>query len=80
MVKDEIKIKDENSEMFDKKQIDLVIRNSTLDDEINCSLLEEWILKECQGCSLNDICNGIDKVVNEYVNSNTRVVSSFSFE
>ena len=80
MVKDEIKMKDENSEVFDKKQIALVIRNSTLGDELNCSLLEEGILKECQGCSLNGICNGIDKVVDEYVNNNTRVVNSFNFE
>ena len=77
MVKDEIKMKDENSELFDKKQIALAIRNSTLDDDLSCSILEEGILKEC---SLNDICNGIDKVVDEYVNTNTRVVSSFSFE
>lgn len=80
MVKDEIKMTDENSEVFDKKQIALAIRNSTLDDELSCSILEEGILKECQGCSLNDICSGIDKVAYEYVNSNTRVVSSFSFE
>lgn len=79
MVKDEIKMKDENSEVFDKKQIALAIRNSTLDDELSCSILEEGILKKCQGCSLNGICNGIDKVVDEYVNNNTRVVSSFSF-
>ena len=79
MVKDEIKMKDENSEVFDKKQIALAIRNSTLDDELSCSLLEEGVLNDCQGCSLNDICNGIDKVVDEYVNNNTRVVSSFSF-
>lgn len=79
MVKNEIKMKDENSEVFDKKQIALAIRNSTLDDELSCSILEEGILKECQGCNLKDICNGIDKVVDEYVNNNTRVVSSFSF-
>lgn len=63
MVKDEIKMKDENSEVFDKKQIDLAIRNSTLDDEFSCSILEKGILKRCQGCSLKDICNGIYKVV-----------------
>lgn len=80
MVKDEIKMKDENSEVFDKKQIALAIRNSTLDDELSCSLLEEGILKECQGCSLSDICNEIDKVIDEYVNNNTRVVSSFNFK
>ena len=79
MVKDEIKMKDENSEVFDKKQIALAIRNSTLDDELSCSILEEGILKDCQWCNLSDICKGIDKVVDEYVNNNTRVVSSFSF-
>jgi hypothetical protein len=39
MVKDEIKMMNEKSERFDKKQIALVIRNSTLDDELSCSLL-----------------------------------------
>ena len=47
MVKDEIKMKSENSQSFDKKQVALAIRNSTLDDEMGCSLLEEGIIKGC---------------------------------
>lgn len=77
MVKNEIKIK---SEVFDKKQIALAIRNSTFDDELKCSLLEEGILNKCEGCSLRYICDGIDQVVESYVDKTTEVVNNFNFE
>lgn len=80
MVKDEIKMKCEEGEVFDKKQIALAIRNSTLDDELICSLLEEGILNKCDGCSLKDICDGIDKVADSYVEKTAKVVNSFTFE
>jgi len=80
MVKDEIKMTSENSECFDKKQIALAIRNSTLDDELTCSLLEAGILKDCQACSLKYICDGIDEIVEDYVDKTTKVVSSFNFD
>ena len=79
MIKDEIKMKSENSESFDKKQIALAIRNSTFDDELKCSLLEEGILGKCEGCGLKSICDGIDKVSEEYINETTRVVKTFNF-
>ncbi|OOM13952.1 hypothetical protein CLOSAC_20380 [Clostridium saccharobutylicum] len=37
MTKDEIKIKSEEGEIFDRKQIALAIRNSTFNDELRCS-------------------------------------------
>jgi len=80
MVKDEIKMKSENSDRFDKKQIALAIRNSTLEDELKCSLLEEGIIKDCQVCSLKCICEGIDEIVEDYVDKTTKVVNSFNFE
>jgi len=80
VVKDEIKMKSENSQSFDKKQVALAIRNSTLDDEMGCSLLEEGIIKDCQVCNLKCICDGIDEVSEAYVEKTTNVVSSFSFE
>jgi hypothetical protein len=80
MIKDEIKMISENSERFDKKQIALAIRNSTLDDELGCSLLEEGIIKDCERCSLRCICNGIDEVTEAYIQKITKVVSTFSFE
>ena len=52
MVKNEIKINSEEGEVFDKKQIALAIRNSTFDDDLKCSLLEDGILNKCEGCSL----------------------------
>ncbi|WP_297422773.1 hypothetical protein [Clostridium sp.] len=80
MVKNEIKIKSEEGEVFDKKQIALAIRNSTFDDELKCSLLEEGILNKCEGCSLRYICDGIDQVVESYVDKTTEVVNNFNFE
>lgn len=80
MVKDEIKMKSEEGEIFDKKQIALAIRNSTLEDELRCSLLDEGILNKCEGCSLKYICDGIDKVYDDYVEKTTKVVNSFTFD
>lgn len=80
MVKNEIKIKSEEGEVFDKKQIALAIRNSTFDDELRCSLLDDGILNKCEGCSLKYICDGINQVVESYVDKTTEVVNKFSFE
>lgn len=80
MIRDEIRLNSEEGEVFDKKQIALVIRNSTFSDELRCSLLDDGILDKCQGCSLRYICDGIDQVVNNYVEKTTEVVNNFSFE
>ena len=80
MVKNEIKIKSEEGEVFDKKQIALAIRNSTFDDELRCSLLDDVILNKWGGCSLKYICDGIDQVVENYVDKTTEVVNNFNFE
>ena len=80
MIRDEIKIGSEEGEVFDKKQIALAIRNSTFEDDLKCSLLEDGILDKCQGCSLKYICDGIDQVVDNYVEKTTEVVNNFNFE
>ncbi|WP_297426574.1 hypothetical protein [Clostridium sp.] len=80
MIRNEIKISAEDKEVFDKKQLALAIRNSTFDDELSCSLLEDGILNKCEGCSLKYICDGIDKVTEDYIDKTTEVVNSFSFE
>lgn len=80
MIRDEIKISSEEGKVFDKKQIALAIRNSTFDDELKCSLLENGILDKCKGCSLKYICDGIDQVVDNYVEKTTEVVNNFNFE
>ena len=79
MIKDEIKIKTEGAETYDKKQIALAIRNSTYNDDLSCSLIDEGILDKCEGCGLKSICDGIDKVSEEYINETTRVVKTFNF-
>ena len=80
MMRNEIKIGSEVGEVFDKKQIALAIRNSTFDDALKCSLLEDGILDKCLGCSLKYICDGIDQVVDNYVDKTTEVVNNFNFE
>ncbi|OOP74674.1 hypothetical protein [Clostridium beijerinckii] len=80
MVKNEIKIKSEEGEIFDKKQIALAIRNSTFDDELRCSLLNDGILNKCEGCSLKYICDSIDQVAQNYIDKTTEVVNNFNFE
>jgi len=80
MVKDEIKMVAEENERFDKKQIALAIRNSTLDDELGCSLLEEGIIKNCEGCNLKCICDLIDEVAESYVEETTNVVCTFAVD
>lgn len=80
MVKDEIKMKCEEGEIFDKKQIALAIRNSTLNDELGCSLIDEGIINKCEGCNLKDVCDEIDKAVDSYVEKTTKVVNSINFD
>ena len=80
MVKDEIKLNSENSEWFDKKQIALVIRNSTLDDKIGCSLLAEGVIKFCEGCTLKCICNLIDEAREKYIEETRSVVCTFKVD
>lgn len=60
MVKNETEMKSREEEIFDKKQIALAIRNSTINDEFEYSLFDEGILNKCDGCSLNNICGEID--------------------
>ena len=80
MVNDEIKVTTEYNEYYDKKDIAMVIRDSTLDSELGCSLLDEEIRMNCEGCSLKSICDSIDEIAEAYVKETTNVVSSFTFE
>ncbi|MDF2884893.1 MAG: hypothetical protein K0R54_5463 [Clostridiaceae bacterium] len=74
-----IKIADLDSEVFDKKQIALAIRNSTLNDVLTCSLKAENIIAACEHCSLKLICDGIDMLSDEYIAKTSSVIKNFSF-
>lgn len=80
MVRYEIEMNSQERIIFDKKQIALAIRNSTFNDELRCSLLDDGILNKCEGCSLKYICDGIDEVVDNYVDKTTEVVNNFTFK
>ena len=77
MISNKIKITEEG-ESYDRKEIDLAIRNSTYNDELKCSLVEQNIIKNCDTCSLKFICDGIDALADDYIKKTTKVVSSFT--
>ena len=76
MIDNRIRIAEEG-ESYDRKEIALAIRNSTYNDELKCSLVDQNIIKDCECCSLKDICDGIDGVAEDYIKKTTKVVSSF---
>ena len=75
MISNRIKITEEE-EVYDILAIALAIRNSTYDDELKCSLMEQNIIKNCESCSLKFICEGIDALLDDYIKKTTNVVSS----
>ena len=77
MISNKIKITEEG-ESYDRKEIALAIRNSTYNDELKCSLVDQNIIKNCESCSLKFICDGIDAFSGDYIKKTTKVVSSFS--
>ena len=77
MISNRIKITEEG-EVYDILAIALAIRNSTYDDELKCSLMEQNIIKNWESCSLKFICEGIDALLDDYIKKTTNVVSSFT--
>ena len=80
MVENEIGMTTEYDEYYDKKDIAMMIRDSTLDCELSCSLIEDEIVNDCCGCSLKFICDKIDKVAEAYIEETRSVVSNFRCE
>ncbi len=78
MNEDEIKMTTEYNEYFDKKEIAIAIRYSTLNCQLGCSLMEDEIRIGCEGCSLKSICDGIDEVATTYIKETTNIVTNFS--
>ena len=77
MISNKIKITEEG-EAYDRLEIALAIRNSTYNDELKCSLVEQNIIKSCDTCSLKFICDGIDWLADDYIKNTTKVVSNFT--
>lgn len=50
MISSKIKITEEG-EVLDRKEIALAIRNSTYNDELKCSLIDQNIIKDCESCA-----------------------------
>ncbi len=64
----------------DKMEIALAIKNSTYGKELECSLIENAVVKGCGICNLQGICEGIRAVAEDYMESTTRVINAFDFE
>ena len=85
MIKDRIMVSDpivrnpRKNVTFDKMQIAAAIRNSTFDDSLGCTLIDNAILKNCETCNLKAICKGIEDLAQDYLVSTTKVISSFTF-
>ena len=79
LIKDNIILETEDSVSFDKMKIALAIRDSTFEDELSCSLLEDAVIKNCEGCNLKLICEKVEEVAQDYLESTTKVISSFQF-
>lgn len=80
MVKDSLLINSEEGQSLDKLQIALAIKNSTYGQELSCTLLENEVIKDCEGCSLKYICHKLDELAEDYTAKTTKVINSFSFE
>ena len=72
MISNRIKITEEG-EVYDRKEIALAIRNSTYNDELKCSLMDQNIIKNCETCSLKFICDGIDGLADDYIKNKPHV-------
>ena len=77
MISNRIKITEEG-EVYDRLSIALAIRNSTYNDELKCSLMDQNIIKDCESCSLKYLCDGIDALSDNYIKKTTEVISSFT--
>ena len=77
MISNRIKITEEG-EVQDRKEIALAIRNSTYNDELKCSLIDQNIIKDCKSCSLKYLCDGIDALSEDYIKKTTEVISNFT--
>ena len=80
MIKDNIISATEDKKGIDKMQIAIAIRNSTYGAEIGCYLLEDGVVNGCDGCNLKFICEGLEDVALDYLESTTKIINSFSFQ
>ena len=78
-MKDVIKIRELPKERYDKMQIALAIKNSTFNDQLSCSLLENNIFECCSKCNLKCICDNIENLADDYKEKTTKVITNFEF-
>ena len=80
MINDKITVSNQSVQEFDKMQIALAIKNSTLEDALTCSLLINEVIDHCSSCRLKSICDKIDDLAAWYANQTTIPIKSFSFD
>ena len=75
-MEDNIMIKNSSGIVYDKMKIALAIRNSTYNDEMQCSLQNNGILN-CNSCPLQNICKDIDEAAHKYYKDTSKVIKEF---
>ena len=80
MIDNNIILGTEEKISFDKMQIALAIRKESLEGGLQCLLLENNVIKSCENCNLKPICEGLERLTEDYLTSTTRIVSSFNFQ
>lgn len=80
MIEDKILVLNDEGQSYDKMQIALAIRNSTYEGNLSCSLLKNRVIKSCQHCSLQFLCDKLEEVAEEYITMTSTVVNTFSFK
>ena len=78
--KDKITVSDLPAQEFDKMQIALAIKNSTLEDNLSCSLLISGVLLSCNYCGLKCLCDEIDDLADWYARKTTKVITCYHFD
>jgi hypothetical protein len=79
MIKDKIMVSNQSAQEFDKMQIALAIKNSTLEDALTCSLLINEVISHCSYCSLKPLCDEIDQLADWYARKTTEIINSYDF-
>lgn len=60
-------------------QIALAMKNSTYDDELSYSLIQNGVIKKYNLRNFQKICSGIEDLATDYYDSITKIVGTFNF-
>lgn len=80
MIKEKAMVPNDEGQNFDKMHIALAIKNSTFNEGLSCSLLDDNIIDSCNVCNLECICEELEVIAKEYVHNTRTVINTFKFQ